>query len=179
MLLTKFRDLFARFVTKLSTIAAVVVFFLACLTTADVILRKVSVFNIHGSFELTEMGMIVVVWIAISYFQIGKGHIRVTIFTEMMPRKLYLFWEIFAHVFGMVLLAFMVYGGIQRVQSDIGRNLRSTVLLIPQYPFAIVMVIGEIMFLTLFAVDAVQCVITFVKDFKRTAEPAQTTAANG
>jgi len=171
MVLTKIRDLFAFFIGKLSIIAAVVVFFLACLTTVDVILRKISPYNIHGSFELTEMGMVVTVWIAISYFMIFKGHIRVTVFIEMMPKKLLLFWEIFAHVVGVVIVAIMVYAGIDRVQADIRRDLRSTVLLIPQFPFAIIMVIGEILFLSLFVIDTAICVRNFILAWKPDKEP--------
>ena len=173
MVLTKFRELLARVVGRLSIIAAVVLFFMTCLTTGDVVLSKLTHYNILGSYELTEMAMIVSIWIAISYFMVFRGHIRVTFFTDLMPKKMSLFWEIFTHLFGTVVLGFMIYAGVQRVQSDFGRDLRSTVLLIPTFPLAIMMVVGEIMFFILFATDTIISVLTFVQAWKPNKEPVQ------
>ena len=169
MIVTKIRAVCAYFIAKISTASMVIVFFLVCMTTVDVIIRKLSPFNIRGSLELTEMGMVIIIWFSVSYFQIGKGHIRVTMFIEKMPKKLWFFWELFAHVFGSVVIAFCIYAGTQRVQSDINRDLRSTVLLIPQFPFTIIMVIGECLFFILLVLDTILTALNFCKKDVRSA----------
>lgn len=170
MIVEKIRAVCAAFITKISVAPMVIVFFLVCMTTVDVVIRKLSPYNIRGSLELTEMGMVIIIWISISFFQIGKGHIRVTMFLDKMPKWLNLFWDMFAHVLASLIMAYCIYGGIQRVQSDVNRDLRSTVLLIPQFPFSTIMVIGEILFLVLLVLDTILTVVNFRRKHMTTEE---------
>ena len=170
MIFEKIRAVCAGFISKISVAPMVIVFFLVCMTTVDVIIRKLSPYNIRGSLELTEMGMVIIIWISISFFQVSKGHIRVTMFLDKMPKYLRLFWDMFAHVLASVIMALCVYAGVGRVQSDINRDLRSTVLLIPQFPFAIMMVIGEVLFLVLLVLDTILTIVNFRKKELTTEE---------
>lgn len=139
----------------------VVIFAMVCMTTIDVVMRKISSLNIMGSYELTEMGMLVAIWIAIGYYQIIKGHIRVTMFIDMMPKRARMFMDIVAYGIGAVLMIFCIYGGILRVMSDISRNLCTAVLYIPQFPFSIIMVIGECLFFLLLLIDCITAIVDF------------------
>ncbi|MBQ9980017.1 MAG: TRAP transporter small permease [Oscillospiraceae bacterium] len=152
---------------KLSYVAMVVIFALTCMTTVDVVMRKVSSSNIVGSYEITELGMLVAIWIAIGFYQISKGHIRVTMFIDKMPPRGRMAMEILCNLIGTVMMALCIYGGILRVGSDVAKELATTVLHIPQAPFTVIMVIGEVIFFLLLLVDLIVSVIdiiTYKKD---------------
>jgi len=165
--LLKIRDAVGSFLGKLSYASMVIVFFLVCMTTVDVIIRKLTPLNIMGSYELTEMGMVIILWIAIAYYQVFKGHIRVTMLVEKFPEKVRLFLEILVHLFGAVIMAFCFYAGVLRVQADLAKQLSTAVLHIPQFPFSIVMVIGEALFCLMLLIDAIIAAQVFAKSFKK------------
>ena len=159
----KIRTYLGSFIGKLTYIAMAITLFLVFMTTLDVVLRKVSNYSFLGSYELTEMGMIIILWIAIAYYQVSKGHIRVTMLIDMMPKRLQIFMDIFANLLGAVLLALCVYAGILRTMANISKDLRTSVLLLPQYPFSTFMVIGQLLFFLLLLIDAIMAVTDFVK----------------
>ena len=63
-------------------------FFLMIVTTVDVILRKLPTgTSVRGSYDMTEMGMVVIVFFGIAYFQSERGHVRVDILYSRMSVK--------------------------------------------------------------------------------------------
>lgn len=141
-------------VTKyIAWVALLVTFVLMCLTTVDVILRKLPFipFSILGSYDMTEMGMVVIVFFGIAYLQSGNGHVRVDMFVDKYPHAAQQI------VMGIVDLIEAVFGGIMcyasflQISTLIKSGKGTSVLRIPHWPFYIIMTIGLLLF-TIFLV---------------------------
>ena len=121
------------------------------LTVGDIIGRKfagvIPRFDpIPGTFELTEFALIIIVFASIGYTQVRREHISIDVITSHFPKLVQAIMDSFMYLVSLAMFALvawqaMVYAG--RLQA--GNNV-SAVLSIPQYPFAIVIAIGSIIY---------------------------------
>ena len=82
----KIHSALSTFTRYISWAGLAATFFLMVVTTIDVILRKLPInASITGSYDMTEMGMVVIVFFGIAYFQSEHGHVRVEMFVEKFP----------------------------------------------------------------------------------------------
>ena len=70
-------------VEKASTaVAACVIFSLMCLVVADVLGRKLFNAPIQGAIEVTELTLVVIVYLSVAYVQGRRDHIRLELFSS-------------------------------------------------------------------------------------------------
>ncbi|MCR4392973.1 MAG: TRAP transporter small permease [Dehalococcoidales bacterium] len=128
-----------------------VLFVLIFLTVADITGRKlagvVSFMNpVPGTFELTEYALIVIVFASIGYTQLRGEHISIDVVTSHFPKRVQAILDCIMYLASIAMFALVawqsfVYAG--RLQA--GNNV-SAVLKIPQYPFAIIVAVGSIIY---------------------------------
>ena len=129
------------------------VFIVAVIMFLDIIVRLVSDASILGTYEITEMGMTVIIFGALAQTQFLKGHVRVTMLIEKLPPKVERVFE------GFFLLATTVVAGFVShaswVQAGVYLNKKATtgVLRMPYYPFAYIMAIGFSIFTLVLLLD--------------------------
>ena len=76
-------------VEKASTaVAAFVIFSLMCLVVADVLGRKLFNAPIQGAIEVTELTLVVIVYLSVAYVQGRREHIRLELFSSRAPEYL-------------------------------------------------------------------------------------------
>lgn len=140
----------------ISWIALAATFLMMCLTTVDVILRKIPFIplSILGSYDMTEMGMVIIVFFGIAFLQSHHGHVRVDMFVDMFPytvRKIIMgIVDLIEAVFG----AIMCYATFQQISTLFSSGKGTSVLRIPHWPFYIIMVIGLLLFTIFLLIDA-------------------------
>ena len=69
-------------------VSMAVLFGLMCLTTFDVIGRSFMQSPIPGAFELTGVGLLVIVYFSMGFTQLSDDHISVNFLTAKLPRPL-------------------------------------------------------------------------------------------
>ena len=76
-------------VEKASTaVAACVIFSLMCLVVADVLGRKLFNAPIQGAIEVTELTLVIIVYLSVSYVQGCREHIRLELFSSRASESL-------------------------------------------------------------------------------------------
>jgi len=137
----------------LSYIGAFALLMMMLLTTVDVIGRHFFQRPILGVFELTEFMVLILIFSFIGYAQSHKSHVSVDLFMMFFPEKARIFIELFNHMLCLLLMALITWMGIVKVKDLMEVGEMSPNLGIPNYPFAIFLVIG----------CAVMC-IEFIRD---------------
>lgn len=67
--------------------AACVIFSLMCLVVADVFGRKFFNSPIQGSIEVTELTLVVMVYLSVSYVQARREHVRLELFSSRLSES--------------------------------------------------------------------------------------------
>lgn len=121
------------------------------LTATDVILRYIFNRPVPGSYELQEFMMSIMLAVGIGYCGFLKGHISVDIFISHLKPRAQSCLNAFHYFVGFVLFAAVCWQTAIEGLSMYSRQLESSVLSIPKYPFYFVLVFGA----------AVLCVVFF------------------
>lgn len=160
------RNIVSGITEKLAYIAMAVTFALMCITTIDVVLRKVSTFSIIGSYEMTEMGLVLIVALAVPYLQVAKGHVRVDIFINKYPKTLRQIIDGIVLLVSAVVMALMVYAVFLQAGSYLASSAGTSVISIPYAPFMYFMVVGYGLYTILLFIDGIMEIINAFSDDK-------------
>jgi TRAP-type C4-dicarboxylate transport system permease small subunit len=137
----------------LSHIGNTAIALMMLLTTADVIGRYFLGAPVLGAYEITEYLMLIMVFSSLAFAQSQKTHISVDIVYDRFPPLLRRFLARFNHFLCLVMSIFVSYMGVHRVLDIIRSGASSTLLKIPDYPFAIFMVVGCVVLCIEFLLD--------------------------
>ena len=140
------------------------IFFMMAITTIDVILRKTGTgYSVRGSYELTEMAMVLIVFLAIPTSQLTNGHIRISMLVDFLPGRARYFFESLVVLAEGVFICFMAIGAYQKCQSLSNVRTTTDVLRIPQLPFAVMMSVGLSLFAVVLVLNAVMLAISGIR----------------
>jgi TRAP-type transport system small permease protein len=139
----------------LSYIGNAAIALMMLLTTADVIGRYFFSAPVLGAYEITEYLMLIMVFSFLGFAQSQKAHISVDIVFDRLPGRLQRFLGRFDHFLCLVMLILVSTMGVHRVLDIINSGASSTLLKIPDYPFAVFMVVGCIALCVEFFLDVV------------------------
>lgn len=95
-----------------------------------------------GSDEIATFLMGMLVAFAIGYCALQKGHIRVDIILQYVPKKALPWFDIFAYFFSLVFYIFITWQFWRNAVDNLQSHVSSNILLIPVYPFMFVMLTG-------------------------------------
>jgi TRAP-type C4-dicarboxylate transport system permease small subunit len=128
-----------------------ILFALMFLTVGDVIGRKlagsISFFNpIPGTFELTEYALIIIVFASLGYTQLKGEHISIDIITSRFPKRGQAILDSLLTLVGLVMFGLVAWQGIVYAGRLMEGNNVSGVLSIPQWPFALIVAAGSIIY---------------------------------
>lgn len=113
-----------RFMFGLSQAA---VFVIMLLTTADVIARYFFKHAIVGAYEFTEKYlMVMVVFFGMSYVMKMRGHIRVDILSDRLPKRVMRGFESVFFLLGAALMLVIAYQGTLSTHEAFVRGFKST-----------------------------------------------------
>jgi tripartite ATP-independent transporter DctM subunit len=120
-----------------------VLFLMVCVTFIDVIMRYFFNSPIKGVLELTEVLMIVAVFLGIAHTQNQKGHITVDILSAALPPRRRLVLEFITTMLGSGLFIIIIWRSIIKLISFINQNaMHSQYFLVPDAPFDAVLILG-------------------------------------
>lgn len=130
---------------------AVALLLIMFLTVIDVIGRYLFSKPVIGAYECVEYGLIVTVFCGMAITQIKKQHVNVSIITDQLKgRKLYCL-ECITYLSSLVIIVLFLWGGMKQFSNIFQVKQVSNILMIPQWPFQLILVLGVFLFcLTLF-----------------------------
>ncbi len=147
MWLSKIADSLNRFIHPaarlLHSAGVSVLAILMVLTASDVTLRYVFNRPIVGSYDLTEYMMAIVVSFGLAYCAFFKGHVRVDLIISHFPQRLQATIDSITGLFGVILFSLITWQSFEYMALLFDSGLKSTVLLIPRFPFAGLVCLGS------------------------------------
>lgn len=141
----------------LSYISMVAIFVIMLITFVTVVLRYLFSGGVSGTVELTEFGMVIIIFFGLSYTQYVGGHVHVDIITDRIRnlRARFVFNGIVRIITG-IFCAFVAYAAIVRIPME---SVSSGVLLIPLKPFVVIMAVGLVWFTVILIIDGLKHVL--------------------
>jgi len=133
------------------------------LTVADVLLRLVLNRPIRGALEIIEFLMVIVVFSAMAYTGLLRGHIVIQILSSRLPERPRAILDSIADLISIVFCCLIIWQGIAQAQMTRLRNDISGVLSIPVSPFYYVLVLGIALMCLVFLANLLDSVGRWVK----------------
>ena len=130
------------------------------LVTVDVLMRRLLDMPIRGSFEISTLLLIIMVFCSVAYVMTIKGHVVVDVFTNRYPQRFQGALSVIALFLSLIIVGLMCWGGILYglEQQEVGET--SALLGIPVAPFVFVIGLGCGLF---FLVIIIQFIRIFAK----------------
>jgi len=169
MQLQKFRAGFGRVVTFVNYAALIACFAMAFIVAIDVVLRKMRIGSISGSNELTTYLMVLVCMLGIPALQLKSGHVWVDLFVRVFPYRFRSFWRCAISVAETIVIAFLVYGGYNKIVMFMRTSTTTDVLHMPKWIFAVAALVAFAEYFVLSLIDTLQFFLDGVKGREQTA----------
>jgi TRAP-type C4-dicarboxylate transport system permease small subunit len=115
---------------------------------------------------MTEMAMVIVIYLGLAMTQYDKEHIQVVMLIEKFPWRFRIFLDAVISAFTTALCVIVFYAGILQA-GTVGRaGLTTSVLFIPPFPFFIVMTVGFGVLMVVLAYDTFVCLYKGIKNLR-------------
>lgn len=139
----------------LHAIAAVFVFLLMLVISADVLGRYVFNQPLQGAYELSESLLVFVVFMGFAYTQHEKGNIRVQMVSSRLPARWRPLLDFLAHALGLAIFALITYETGRHAGAAWLEGERSAgIVHVPLYPARFAVAVGCFFLSLQFAIDA-------------------------
>jgi TRAP-type C4-dicarboxylate transport system permease small subunit len=143
----------------LSYVAAGALGLLMFLTVADIVGRYVFSRPVPGTFELTEMSMVFIVFLALGLAQHDNEHISLDLAYNYFSSRLKRFIDYFADLINLVVVAAVTWQLFEYSMRMAEGNYTTAVLKLPIHPFVLVAVAGTFAY-----------VLAIIADFGRSTQ---------
>ena len=150
-----------RIVVVCGNISAIFLLVLMLLVFADVFCRYFFKKPILGGIELVEFLMVLTISLALGYGQYLRRHVFVEIFYQKLKGRVKTVVDIVISACCLLMYILISYTAFEQGKYLMTTTLTSTTLLIPAWPFRIVLSIGALIFCMAIAKD----IIVYVKNF--------------
>jgi len=144
-------------------------------TFVDVILRYFFNSPITGDYEISSFMMVLVIPSGLALTALQRKHIRVDVFTTLLPKRVQDGLSSFGYLITLGLLCFMIWQAAVYAKMIYEAGTKASSVPIPHWPFIIVLTI----FLILFALVVFRDLILYIRDTVRGTPPAAASAAAG
>lgn len=153
----------------LAYLGCLVIFLVMLMLVLDVLLHLFTTSRVLGNYEITEMGMTLFIFFGIAYTQTQKGHVRVEMFVDMLPKRFKKFVDGIVTLITAVVTAAMTYQAFIQAGTYAKMSTGTAVLKLPYAPFGYIMAIGFLLFTLALLLDAIDSFIHGVR-FSKVAE---------
>lgn len=148
---------YGRIVTGFAVVAGLITFAVMWMVDADVFMRKFFNAPLQGSFELTEAGLVLIVFLAIAFTQYRRGHIRVTLLTRHLPRGVQHGLYIVVLLVGALFFAWCTYAAVGNTILSYNINEREWGMIpIAIWPEKSAIAVGTLLLCLQFLLDAIR-----------------------
>lgn len=159
---------FYKFSKGIAYISMISMLIITVLTTVDVVLRLISQATsanmfVKGTYEFTQLFMILMVFFAYAITELDNGHVKVAIVTEKLPKVPKHILDVIVRAIVMIFCFILTYTCWLQTAAHIDGAITSSVLFIPFTPFSLCMTIGAALFAVSMVLKFINSIITLVK----------------
>ena len=133
------------------------------LTVGDVVGRYFFNAPISGTFELTKFMLALVVFFAIAYTQVRKGHISIDVVVSRFSPRAQAIIDSITYFFSLGLFSLVTWQSAVHANRLFEAHQVSGVLSLPIYPFVIAVAVGSLLFCLVLLVDFLRSLAKAVK----------------
>jgi len=133
------------------------------MTVADVLFRLFLNRPIRGTLEITEFLMVIVVFFAMSYTAMLRGHIVIQILASRLPERPRAILDSIADLISIGFCCLIIWQGIAQAEMTRLRNDISGVTSIPIFPFYYILVFGVALMCLVFLANLLDSLARWVK----------------
>ena len=126
-----------------TVIAMTVLFLMMMLTTVDVLGRFLFSKPIDGSFELTEVMLVIIVFCSMAFCQFSKGHINVDMIVRHFSKGTKKGFQILNDVLSLFVMTLIIWKSFENGRMVMQSNDVTMILGIPIYPFVFLVALGS------------------------------------
>ena len=126
----------------LAAVAAAILVLMMTLTFFDVVGRYLFNAPIFFTIELTQLFMGMVIYLGLALTTLRRGHITVDVIVAMLAPRWRRATDLLANLCALGVLVLITWQLLERVADNIGDGLRTQLLYLPVFPFALVMALG-------------------------------------
>ena len=141
-----------------------VMMLMVLLTVVDVTLRRVFNSPLAWSFELMQLGLVIVVWGAVLYSTGRERHISIDVLVVRFPAKARRFFRVAFDLVSALVLLLIGWQSIIYAMSHGARYRESATLGIPIFPFVLIVAFGAIW-------AGLMLLVKFIDSVRGEAEP--------
>ena len=133
------------------------------MTAADVILRYLFNRPIAGTFDITMFMMAILVSFGLAYCAIKKGHVRVDLVVEHLPKRAQAIIDSITGLFAVGLFALITWQSAFYVMTLWSSGVKSMELVVPFYPYAGMVALGSACLTIVLIVDFLEFLSEAIK----------------
>ena len=130
--------------SALNAVGAGVLVLLVFLTSADVLMRYLLNRPIKGTFELTELMMVITVFFALGYTESRKSHIGVELLVERLSQRTQAVIDSFTSLLSLGVISIIIWQGALSVHDSFLSGEFSALLKIPLFYFKALVPLGAL-----------------------------------
>ncbi len=140
----------------LALAAGIILIGIVLLTVADVILRKLFNAPIFGRQNVSELALLVVVFLAMAYCGRNRGHVSVDLIAGLVPRHWLRYSDGLVDLIGAAVFLVLAWRAVEASVQAIEMGRTSNLLAIPHWPFYLVIALGAFLYAIVQMIDAVR-----------------------
>ena len=130
--------MFDRFLRALALVAGAVLLALLGLVLFDVLMRYALRLPFLGAYEMSELAMVLIVFLALPYCAATGGHVAVDLLSPVLDRPGLRWLTAVIHLAGAALMAVIAWQATRYAIGSAARGEATNMLKIPQLPFELV-----------------------------------------
>jgi TRAP-type C4-dicarboxylate transport system permease small subunit len=130
--------MFDRVLRALALGAGIVLLALLGLVLFDVVMRYALRLPFLGAYEMTELAMVLIVFLALPYCAATGGHVAVDVLSPVLDRPRLRWVNALVHLAGAALLLIIAWQATLYAMGSVARGEATNMLRIPKYPFELV-----------------------------------------
>ena len=161
--LTYFEKVLSEVTHRVSNLGQSVLLVMVALVIVDIILRRLFNSPLPWSLEVVEVMLVVVVFFSVAYCGARRAHISIDVLISRFPPRVRNIVDIFTYFLGVILFAFMAWGGAASAMDDRVVNRITGILPIPIYPFAFVVAFGSLLLALVLLAQLLNSIISMVR----------------
>ena len=143
------------------------IFAITFVLVVDIILRfTTESMSLLGTYEMTELAIVVVIFLGLAVTQLDKDHIHVVMLIEKFPWRVRVFVEMVIFAFTAYLCYMLFYASVLQAQNVWRSGLTTQVLFIPHFPFVVLMAAGLIVLAIVLTLDTIKHAIMGITNQK-------------
>jgi len=130
--------MFDHFLRALALGAGIVLLGLLGLVLFDVVMRYALRLPFLGAYEMTELAMVLIVFLALPYCAATGGHVAVDVLSPVLDRPGLRWFNALIHLSGAALMLVIAWQATLYAMGSVARGEATNMLRIAKYPFELV-----------------------------------------